>query len=65
MNLETLKKELERMEDAERKILDILSLGMGATEKEIKMASSTLFEVAGFIMELKRYIEQLEGDQNE
>ena len=65
MNLETLKKELKRMEDAERKILDILSLDGGVTEKEIKMASSTLFEVAGYIIQLKQHIERLEGEQDE
>ena len=65
LNLETLKKELKRMEDAERKILDILSLDGGVTEKEIKMASSTLFEVAGYIIELKKHIKQLEGEEDE
>ena len=65
MNVERVRKELIRMEDAERKLLDILSLGMGATEKEIKLATSTLFDVAGYIVELKEYIKRLEGEQDE
>ena len=67
MNLQKIKKELERMEDAESKILDILIYGLtgGATTKEIKLASSTLFDVTKHIMDLKYYIEQLEGDEDE
>jgi hypothetical protein len=67
MNLEKIKKELERMEDAEAKILDILLYGHagGATDSETKLATSTLFDVTKYIMELKYYIEQLEGDQDE
>ena len=67
MNLEKLRKELERMEDAESKILDILIYGLtgGATAKEIKLASSTLLDVTKHIMDLKYYIEQLEGDEDE
>ena len=67
MNFEKLRKELERMEDAESKILDILIYGLtgGATAKEIKLASGTLLDVTRHIMDLKYYIEQLEGDEDE
>ena len=67
MNLEKIKKELERMEEAESKILDILLYGQssGISDEEIKLASNTLLDITKYIIELKEYIEKAEGGQNE
>ena len=69
MNLEKIKKELVRMEDAESKILDILlysNFNISAiASEEVKLAVNTLFEITKHIMELKYYIKKMEGGQNE
>lgn len=69
MNLEKIKKELVRMEDAESKILDILlysNFNISAiASEEVRLAVNTLFDISKYIMELKHYIEKIEGGQDE
>ena len=56
MERREIKKELRRMLDIERQMLDVLASGEG-TEKEQNVVCAKLFEVAEYIMSLKNYLE--------
>ena len=66
MNLEIIKEELRKMEQAEEKMLLIAAYGTGNLEED-KMVVEKLFEVAKYIIEIKEIIKKMEeeGGHNE
>jgi hypothetical protein len=56
MKRKEVKKELKRVLDIERQILEALASGDG-TEKEQNFVCSKLFEVAEYIIALNNYLE--------
>ena len=64
MNLEIIKEELRKMEDAESKMLTIAAYGTG-NEEEDKLIVEKLFEVAKYIIEIKEIIRKMEEDRYE
>lgn len=63
-NLEVIKEELRKMEDAESKMLTIAAYGTG-NPSEDKLVVEKLFEVAKYIIEIKEIIRRIEGGQDE
>lgn len=61
MERKEIKKELRKMLDVERQILDALASGEG-TEKEQNFVCAKLFEIAEYIMSLKNYLEATRGN---
>ena len=66
VRIEHVKEQLERMKEAEDKLLTILSYsGQEVTDEEMKTASAALFDVVNHIVELKNLIKTMEGGQDE
>ena len=63
-NLEVLKEELRRMEDAESKMLTIAAYGTGNVEED-RLVVEKLFEVSKYIIEIKEIIRKMEMGRNE
>ncbi len=63
MKRSEVKKELKKMIEIERKIIDVLASGEG-TEKEQNYACSKLFEVAQYIVTLKDYLEATKNNED-
>jgi hypothetical protein len=61
MERKEIKKELRKMLEIEKQILDALASGEG-TEKEQIFVCSKMFEVAEYIMSLKNYLEATRGN---
>jgi hypothetical protein len=61
MNLEIIKEELRKMEQAEEKMLLIAAYGTGNAEED-KLIVEKLFEVAQYIIEIKDIIRKMEED---
>lgn len=64
MNLDIIKEELRKMEDAEAKMLIIAAYGTGNPEED-KLVVEKLFEVAKYIVEIKEIIKKMEGGEYE
>jgi hypothetical protein len=66
MNIDIIKEELRKMEEAEEKMLLIAAYGTGNMEED-KMIVEKLFEVAQYIVEIKEIIKIMEeeGGQDE
>lgn len=64
MNLEIIKEELRKMEDAESKMLTIAAYGTG-NPNEDKLVVEKLFEVSKYIIEIKEIIKRMEDEQDE
>ena len=62
MNLEIIKEELRKMEDAESKMLTIAAYGTGNAAED-KLIVEKLFEVAKYIIEIKDIIKTMEKEQ--
>ena len=61
-NLEVIKEELRKMEEAESKMLIIAAYGTGNMEED-KLVVEKLFEVSKYIIEIKEIIRIMENEQ--
>ena len=61
MNRELVKKELKKMLEIERKILQSYAEDLG-TEDEMHYITGKLFEIAGYIVALKSFLEGTKDD---